>query len=155
VHELIARVQARSAGKLLVSTSYRGGGRLPDAPVLHAADFVLLHGNGTTDPDLIAAQVDQTRALPAYRGQPILFNEDDHFDFDTPWNNFVAALSRHASWGLFDPGAGAGGSAAHGDYTNGYQLVPVNWAINTERKRAFFGLLASITGARPDQLEGP
>jgi len=29
---------------------------------------------------------------------------------------------------------------------NGYQLVPVNWGINTERKRHFFALLESITG---------
>jgi hypothetical protein len=148
VHELIARVQARSAAqRLLVSTSYRGRGRTPDEGVARTADFLLLHGNGTTDPNLIAEQVERTRAAPGYRGQPILFNEDDHFEFDQPWNNFVAALSRHASWGYFDPGGGAGGSGASGDYTNGYQLVPVNWAINTDRKRGFFELLSRITGA--------
>jgi hypothetical protein len=27
----------------------------------------------------------------------ILFNEDDHFEFDRPWNNVLAAISRHAS----------------------------------------------------------
>ena len=41
---------------------------------------------------------------------------------------------------------GAGGSAARGNYQDGYQLVPVNWGINTDRKRAFFGLLREITG---------
>jgi hypothetical protein len=148
VHELIARVQARSgSGRLAASTSYRGGGRIPDEAVARTADFVLLHGNGTIDPNLIAEQVERTRAVPGYHGQPILFNEDDHFDFDGHANNFVAALSQHASWGYFDPGAGAGGSAASGDYTNGYQLVPVNWGINTQRKRDFFNLLARIVGA--------
>jgi len=146
VHELIARVQARSGGRLLASTSYGGRGRVPDAEVARTADFVLLHGNGTHNADLIADQVTRTREVGGYRGQPILFNEDDHFDFDRPSNNCVAAISRHASWGFFDPGAGAGGSAAHGNYVDGYQLVPVNWGINTERKRAFFDLVSEMTG---------
>ena len=46
----------------------------------------------------------------------ILFNEDDHFDFDQPRNNFVAALSQYASWGYFDPGEHT--------YCDGYQSVP-------------------------------
>lgn len=62
--------------------------------------------------------------------------EDDHFEFDRPSNNFVAALSRHASWGYFDPGAGAGGVGARGDYANGYQLVPVNWQIKYRAEAA-------------------
>jgi hypothetical protein len=147
VHELIARVQARAGGQLLVSTSYGGRGRTPDEAVASVADFVLLHGNGTADPELIAAQVDATRALTGYRGQPIVFNEDDHFEFDRPRNNFVAAIERHASWGYFDPGDGAGGSGARGNYMDGYQLVPVNWGINTPRKRAFFDLLTDIGSA--------
>jgi hypothetical protein len=146
VHELIERVQARSERRLLVSTSYGGRGRVPDASVVRVADFLLLHGNGTHDPQLIAEQVDRTRAVAGYRGQPVLFNEDDHFDFLEPWNNCLAALSRHASWGYFDPGAGAGGLGAAGNYTDGYQLVPVNWSINTDRKRQFFDLVARVTG---------
>jgi hypothetical protein len=27
---------------------------------------------------------------------PILFNEDDHFDFERPVNNFTQAISRYA-----------------------------------------------------------
>jgi len=145
VHELIQRVQARSGGRLLTSTSYGGRGRVPEAEVARTADFVLLHGNGTSDPELIADQVRRTRDVAGYRGQPILFNEDDHFDFDQARNNFVTALREHASWGFFDPGAGAGGASAHGNYVDGYQLVPVNWGINTDRKRAFFDLVRSMT----------
>jgi hypothetical protein len=149
VHELIERVKGRhrSGRRLLASTSYRGRGRVPDDAVVRAADFILLHGNATVDPALIADQVERTRLLPGYAGQPILFNEDDHFDFDRPANNFIAALGARASWGYFDPGAGAGGAGASGDYVHGYQLVPVNWRINTERKQGFFNLLAEITGA--------
>jgi len=149
VHELISRVQSRSDGRLLVSTSYGGRGRVPDESVARVADFLLVHGNGTPDPDAIAAQVDATRALGAYHGQPILFNEDDHFEFDRPWNNFTAALSRHASWGFFDPGEGVSGASARGNYVDGFQLVPVHWAINTPRKQAFFDLLSEITDAHP------
>jgi hypothetical protein len=145
VHELIARVQARSQGRLLTSTSYGGRGRVPDPAVAGVADFLLLHGNGTSDPGLIAQQVERTRAVDGYRGQPIAFNEDDHFDFDQPLNNCIAAISQHASWGFFDPGLGVSGASAHGDYVDGYQLVPVNWSINTPRKRAFFDLIREIT----------
>jgi hypothetical protein len=148
VHELIARVQTRSRGRLLTSTSYGGRGRTPDANVASTADFLLLHGNGTSDPDVLAEQVRRTRQASVYRGQPVLFNEDDHFDFERPWNNCLAAFSQHASWGFFDPGAGAGGAAAHGNYVDGYQLVPVNWGINTERKRSFFDLVSNLTGSR-------
>jgi hypothetical protein len=69
---------------------------------------------------------------------PILFNEDDHFDFERPINNLTQAISRYASWGYFDPGAS--------NYQDGYQCPPVNWRINTPRKRAFFDLLKEITG---------
>jgi hypothetical protein len=145
VHQLIARVKDRGGGELAVSTSYGGRGRVPDESVARVADFLLLHGNGTADSDLIADQVERTRSLAEYHGQPILFNEDDHFEFDAAWNNCVAALSRHTSWGYFDPGEGVSGASAHGDYLNGYQLVPVNWGINTERKRQFFDLVDRIT----------
>jgi hypothetical protein len=149
VHELIERVQMRSGGRLLTSTSYGGRGRVPDANVAKASDFLLLHGNGTSDPDLIVDQVKRSRELAGYHGQPIVFNEDDHFDFDQPWNNCVAAISQHASWGFFDPGPGVSGASARGNYVDGYQLVPVNWSINTERKRAFFDLVQRMTAA-PD-----
>ena len=91
----------------------------------------------------------ETRALPSYTDKPILFTEDDHFDFDKPENNFLSALSEYASWGYFDPGDAAGGKSQFGDYRDGYQNVPVNWGINTDRKRGFFKLLSEITGEEP------
>jgi hypothetical protein len=91
-------------------------------------------------------QLWRTREVDGYRSQPIVFNEDDHFEFDQPRNNFLAAVREHASWGYFDPGSGAGGAGARGNYVDGYQLVPVNWGINTPRKRAFFDLLREMTG---------
>ena len=142
VHQLIERVKARSRDgrRLLVSTSY-GGGKVPEPNVIETADFLLMHGNGVGDPNRIREMVDQCRAQPEYYGQPILFNEDDHFDFDQPDNNFVAAVSRYAGWGYFDFRMKGEG------HDEGYQSVPVNWGISSERKRGFFGLLREITGA--------
>jgi hypothetical protein len=132
VPELIglARSITRDGQRLLVSASY-GGGKVPHSEVVAASDFVLLHGNGVKDPERIAEMVRQTRRLPGYKPKPILFNEDDHFDFDRPANNMLKAVGEYASWGYFDP--------------EGYQTPPVNWRIDTPRKRAFFGLLKDMT----------
>jgi hypothetical protein len=144
IHELIERVKARQRDgrRLLVSTSY-GGGAVPRENVLRSADFLLMHGNGVRQPDRIRKMVDDCRTMPAYRGQPILFNEDDHFDFDKPDNNMLAAISRYASWGYFDFRMKGEG------FDDGYQSVPVNWGISSPRKRGFFDLLAKVTSAGP------
>ena len=138
VHVLIQRVQKSNtpAHRLYVSTSY-GGGTIPLENVVRAADFLLIHGNGVSDPKRISTMVLKTRQVPGYTPKPILFNEDDHFDFHQPTNNFVAALSEYASWGYFDPGKS--------NYQDGYQCPPVNWGINTERKRDFFNFVQRIT----------
>jgi hypothetical protein len=108
---------------------------------------MLLHGNGLVDSNLVSKLVDDTRAVSTYKPMPILFNEDDNYNFDQPVNNFSAALSNHAGWGYFDPATGAGGSPFYGDYENGYQCPPINWGINTPRKKAFFDFLRKVTGA--------
>jgi len=140
VHELIERVKSRKKDgrRLLVSTSY-GGGTVPRENVVRAADFVLLHGNGVSDPKRITKMVEDTRKVAGYEPMPILFNEDDHFDFDKDENNMLAATLARASWGYFDPG--------ESNYKDGYQSPPVNWGINTPRKKAFFEKIKEITGA--------
>ncbi len=145
VHELIDRVKSRStkAGhRLLVGTSY-GGGAVPKPNVVKASDLLLLHGNGVKDPKRIGEMVRQTRAVAGYRAMPIVFNEDDHFDFDKPENNFTSAVSEYASWGYFDFRAKGEG------FDDGYQSVPVNWATSSPRKKGFFKLLSTITGEAP------
>ena len=91
--------------------------------------------------------IKQTRAVPGYRAMPIVFNEDDHEAFDQANNNFAAAIAEHVSWGWFD--YRRKGEAA----TDGYQSPPVDWAIRSPRKRAFFNYLATITGATPQAAE--
>jgi hypothetical protein len=139
VHELIERVKTRTRDgrRLLVSTSY-GGGTIPRDNVVRSSDFLLLHGNGVSDPARIAAMVRQTRQVAGYRAMPILFNEDDHFDFDKPRNNMLASLDEYCSWGYFDPGKN--------DYADGFQSPPVQWRLTTPRKQAFFAKLREITG---------
>lgn len=144
VPELIRRVRQRTGAgghRLLAGTSY-GGGRIPDDRVVAESDFVLLHGNGQAEPAKITAMVARTRALPAWRPMPIVFNEDDHFDFDRPENNFTAALRAGASWGYFDFRMKGEG------FADGYQSVPIDWGIRSPRKQAFFAKLSEITGER-------
>ena len=141
VHELIqfAKEISVDGRGLLVATSW-GGGSIPRDQVVAVSDFILLHGNGVKDPERIAEMVDRTRALPSYTPMPILFNEDDHFDFDKPVNNMMKAVERYASWGYFDPG--------ENNYRDGYQSPPVFWGINTPRKESFFRKVAEVTGSR-------
>jgi len=129
IPELIALVKSIEP-RFYAGASFNGGS-IPAANVVAASDFLLMHGNGVKEPARIAEMVRKARALPTYRPMPILFNEDDHFDFDRPENNMVAAIGEYASWGYFDP--------------EGYQSPPVNWGITTPRQKAFFGLVEQIT----------
>jgi hypothetical protein len=141
VHELIEMVKSlqRDGFRYLVSTSF-GGGSIPTDNVVASADFVLLHGNGVDEPVRIRNMVEQVRGLPSYTPKPILFNEDDHYDFDLPDNNLVAAVQSYASWGFFD-------FRRDGEsFEHGYQSVPVDWSISSPRKKAFFEKIGVITG---------
>ncbi len=140
VHELIAMAKGIEVGgrRLLTGVSY-GGNKVPLSNVVKVSDFLLIHGNGVKDPARIAAMVKETRLVEGYRPMPILFNEDDHFDFDKPMNNMMAAIGEYASWGYFEPGAS--------NYRDGYQCPPVNWGINSPLKQGFFKLSKQVTGA--------
>lgn len=141
VHELIERVKGRvrDGRRLLAGTSFNGGS-IPPPEVVKVSDFLLIHGNGVNDPARISEMVEQTRAVEGYRPVPILFNEDDHYEFDKPTNNLVAATAAYASWGYFD-------FRREGEpFEEGYQSVPVDWRINSARKQSFFDKVAEITG---------
>ena len=146
-HELVARVQTRSkgrvktpAGRLLVSTSFATAAPIPER-LLQTADYVLYHGNGLPTPQAVHARAKQIRSTTGYRGQPLLINEDDHFDFDKPENNMLAAVEEYSGWGYFDY------RQIRERFEDGYQSLPVDWGINSVRKKAFFSLLAEVTGA--------
>lgn len=144
IHELIDRVRRteHDGRRLLVGTSYKGGA-IPRENVVRSSGFLLLHGNGAKEPERITEMVRLTRDVPGYRPMPILFNEDDHFHFDQPSNNFSAAVGEYASWGYFDY------RMKNEGFDDGYQSVPVNWGISSARKRGFFKLLSEMTGEKP------
>ena len=141
VDEFIQRVKNNQnhGYRFLVGTSFKGKS-IPSSNVVRTSDFVLLHGNGVDDPAMIKEMVIQTRHVEGFRPMPVLFNEDDHFDFDKPENNFVAAVYSYASWGFFDYRL-----KGEADVRQGYQSVPVDWRISSDRKRGFFQLLSQIT----------
>jgi hypothetical protein len=145
VDELILSARRLANSKnfpLRVGTSYAGG-VVPKENVLKSSDFLLMHGNGVNRPAHIREMVRQARQVASYHPMPILFNEDDHYDFDRPDNNFVAAIEEHASWGYFD-------YRRKGEsFDEGYQSVPVNWDLSSQRKQSFFKLLGEITGENP------
>ncbi len=127
--QVLNATQKRADSEIGAPQCQRGRGQCQDAPV--------------SKPERIAELVRLTRAVPGYTPKPILFNEDDHFDFDQPMNNFTAAVGERAGWGFFDFRMKDEG------FDEGYQSVPVNWGISSARKRGFFRLLAEITGAQP------
>ena len=136
IHELILRIKEKAPG-LLVSASFNGN-TIPPDKVVEVSDFVLIHGNGVNDPARIKEMVTEVRALPSYQPMPIVFNEDDHFDFEKEINNFKVATMAYASWGYFDFRMKGEG------FDEGYQSVPVNWGISSERKKSFFNTVKEI-----------
>lgn len=141
VHELIYRVQEnqRNGFRLSVSTSFTGG-VVPTPNVVQASDYILLHGNGVKLPSKILNLVEATIEVEGYTIKPIIINEDDHYNFDMPDNNMVTFTNEYVSWGFFD-------FRREGEnFENGYQSVPVDWGINSDRKRDFFSKLKEITG---------
>jgi hypothetical protein len=149
VNELIELAKSmknpKSGYRFYVSTSFSGQ-HIPTANVVKVSDFLLLHGNGAENPEIITKMTQETRQVGGYRPMPILFNEDDHFNFDQPDNNMIRALKAKASWGFFDFRK-RGETLKPGDQTfqEGYQSIPVDWGINSQRKKNFFELLSKIS----------
>jgi hypothetical protein len=156
VHELIELAQQRAAHHnhpLPVSVSYNGGS-IPRPNVVRTADYILLHGNGVRDPQRMVEMIRTVRQMAEYTGQPIVNNEDDRpwLDAHQGWghegNNLVACVTNYVSWGYFD-------FRQQGEpFEEGFQSVPVNWQISSDRKRAFFSLVAEITGGWVSLFDG-
>lgn len=146
VHELIKRVKSTKVDgrRLLVSTSY-GGGTIPGEQVIAASDYVLLHGNGVKDPLRMVELIEATRKRIGANPKPIVNNEDDrpwrdrHQGFDAQGNNMIVSIENGVSWGYFD-------YREKGEsFEQGYQSPPVDWGINSGRKKQFFQLLKKVT----------
>lgn len=146
VHELIERVKEteRNGYSYLAGTSFgQWEIPLPTDEVIAVSDFVLLHGNSAHQPERIEEVIQTIRNNPVYTNKPIIYNEDDHYEFDKADNNFVRSVKNYSSWGYFD-------FRKEGQpFENGFQSVPVDWAISSERKKLFFKLMSEITGISP------
>jgi hypothetical protein len=149
VPELINLVKSttRSGRRLLAATSWPGptanGPREhPDTPaasnVIAASDFVLIHGNGPDDLDMLTRMIHATRGLPGYRTMPVLINEDPNFHFERPTNQILTSVGEYVSWGYYDQG--------QNNYQDGFQSPPVNWTLSSDNKRQFFAKVKEITG---------
>ena len=161
VHEMVERLRAQYP-ELLYSTS--GGGVklegmrcVPPPSFIRAADYVLIHGNGTRPPEL-AAVLDKLLASEAYLEQPkpVVINEDS-----PAVPNMEVCWPRGVSWGYYDQGFEGQGDDPYVWYgdkprwsdqapweeLSGFQTPPVNWTINTPFKRAFFERVREITGS--------
>jgi hypothetical protein len=144
----LVRQQTRAGRHLLVSSSFggtdssQGNREHPDTPatasVSKNADFLLIHGNGPNDPDVIRRCIAGTRALAGGR-KPVLINEDPNFHFTEETNHLLASVGEYVSWGYYEQGLN--------NYQDGYQSPPVNWGLNTENKKQFFELVKKVTGA--------
>lgn len=153
VHELIERVQGTTleGRRLLVSISTGGGDEISHGKWRELEDFGLPHGNCCT-PEQLRRKLLRLKTSPEYesRPRPIVVNEDSpdvaHLD---------VAHQCGASWGFYTQGYGSdyhsckvkwASMPREGDYEalSGFQTLPVNWSLNTDRKRAFFTRLKSL-----------
>lgn len=142
IHELINLVKAKEKNgyRYLVGTSFSGV-TVPTPNVVEASDFLLIHGNGSKSPEQLQDFYSAVRKVKNYHKMPVINNEDDHFDFEKDTNNFTTSVKNYISWGYFDfrfPG--------ETEFKEGYQSVPVDWGINSERKKSFFNKVKEITG---------
>ena len=149
IHELIEMVKnkkdPKSGYRYYVSASY-GGRHIPHPNLVKTADFLLLHGNGVENPADITKMVEETRKVEGYHPMPILFNEDDHYNFDQPVNNMINALKAFASWGFFDfRKRGQTLTKIDSTFHEGFQSIPVDWGINSMRKKDFFDKLKKLS----------
>jgi len=150
VHELIKLVQVIEVdGRSLYASTSLAGGQVPTDNIVEVSDYVLIHGNSVQNHERITEISEEIREKNVYRPMPLVNNEDD-----IPWrnpdqgwgekgNNFVASVKCYTGWGYFDFRL----PDERYDYNQGFQSIPVNWQISSERKRDFFNLLAEITGS--------
>jgi len=141
INELIMRVKEREyeGYNYPVGVSLSGG-TLPGANIVKVSDVIFLHGNSVENADDIREMVRRVKVMPEYNAQPFVFNEDDHYSFDLEDYNMKAAIESYASWGFFD-------YRREGEaFEEGFQSIPVDWSVNSERKKAFFNKVKDITG---------
>jgi hypothetical protein len=89
--------------------------------------------------------IEATRKRIGVNAKPIINNEDDrpwrdkHQGFGEEGNNLIVSIENGVSWGYFD-------YREKGEsIEQGFQNPPVDWSINSGRKKQFFQLLKKVT----------
>lgn len=147
IHELIkiAKAIKRNKRSLYVGTSHKGNS-VPLPSVVEVSDFVLLHGNSVKRFERMKEMIDSVRSMAVYKNIPIVNNEDDRPWLNQVWdeynNNMAVAVQNYVSWGFFDFRL----EKENKLYNEGFQSIPINHQISSERKQKFFDLLAKVTG---------
>lgn len=155
IHELLGIIRGTTlrGRRILAGTSTHPVYNQPADTWPQLVDFFMPHGNGSF-PDAWRAELREMKASEPLisRPRPICCNEDS---IDVA--NMEVSLDEHVSWGYYDQGYGCGQKQMKHDWLacdrepryeelSGFQTVPVNWSINTEHKRRFFGRLQEVTG---------
>jgi alpha-acetolactate decarboxylase len=147
VHELInlAKGIERNGYRYYVTTSFPAI-IVPTKNVVDASDFVLFHGNSLRTAQRFTNYVAKVRAVVGNRIMPIVINEDDNYAFESDTCNMNLSLKNYISWGYFDYRK----RGFDNDPKQGFQTIPVDWGVNSERKKSFFNKLKEITQGNPN-----
>ena len=114
---------ARSYGFL--SGNSLKGGKVPSSAIIDASSVILIHGNSLSSNSKYKTMIDGVKKSSKYRGQPIIINEAS-----TSSGFLDYCISQGVGWGYYDQGSN--------NYQDGYQSPPINWSINTSKKKSFF-----------------
>ena len=69
--------------------------------------------------------IDSVKNSSKYKKQPIIINEAGN---NASYLDYC--ISQGVGWGYYDQGSN--------NYKDGYQSPPINWSINTAKKKEFF-----------------
>jgi hypothetical protein len=157
IHELlqVARGTKLNGRRLIVGTSTHPRKHMPEGEWPGHVDLFMPHGNDSF-PDAWRSELRALKEHEACRNhpRPICCNEDS---IDV--HNLDVCVDEGCSWGYYDQGYGCGQKQGKHDWAakgresryedlSGFQTLPVNWSINTDHKRAFFGRVQQITQQR-------
>jgi hypothetical protein len=109
--------------------SLKGGGTVPSNDIISASSIIIIHGNSLSSNSEYKKLFDSIKKSPKYRKQPIVVNEAS-----TKSSFLDYCISQGVGWGYYDQGSN--------NYKDGYQSPPVNWSINTSKKKDFFSAVS-------------
>lgn len=105
------------------------GGKVPSSSIIEASSVILIHGNSLNSNSEYKTMINGVKKSSKYTGQPIVVNEAG-----TKASYLDYCISQGVGWGYYDQG--------QNNYVDGYQSPPINWDINTPKKKSFFNTVS-------------